>query len=98
MGCGRFVGLKRQCLQPGRTITIEGIEVFPFHVPHEVNKASLALTVNYNGKQILLSGDFAWTDALLGARSVRRRFPSDECRPHDSTKPKLLVQDACEPR
>jgi ribonuclease BN (tRNA processing enzyme) len=52
-------------LQPGSKTTIEGIEVFPFRVPHQVNEVSLALRVSYNGKQILFSGDSAWTDAFL---------------------------------
>jgi ribonuclease BN (tRNA processing enzyme) len=52
-------------LHPGSKTTIEGIEVFPFRVPHQVNEVSLALRVSYNGKQILFSGDSAWTDAFL---------------------------------
>ena len=52
-------------LEPGRTSTIQGIKVFPFRVPHQVNEVSLALKINYNGKHILFSGDSAWTDAFL---------------------------------
>jgi ribonuclease BN (tRNA processing enzyme) len=52
-------------LEPGRTSTIQGIEVFPFRVPHQVNEISLALKVSYNGKHVLFSGDSAWTDAFL---------------------------------
>jgi ribonuclease BN (tRNA processing enzyme) len=52
-------------LEPGRTSTIQGIEVFPFRVPHQVNEISLALKISYNGKHILFSGDSAWTDAFL---------------------------------
>lgn len=52
-------------LEPGRTSTIQEIEVFSFRVPHQVNEISLALKVSYNGKHILFSGDSAWTDAFL---------------------------------
>ena len=52
-------------LEPGRTSTIEGIEVAPFRVPHQVNEVSLGLKVSYGGKQVLFSGDSAWTDAFL---------------------------------
>src|SRR5918994_7029238 len=52
-------------LEPRRTSTIQGIEVSPFRVPHQVNEISLALKVTYNGKHILFSGDSAWTDAFL---------------------------------
>jgi ribonuclease BN (tRNA processing enzyme) len=52
-------------LEPGRTTTIDGIEVSPFRVPHQVNEVSLGLKVSYGGKQILFSGDSAWTDSFL---------------------------------
>ena len=58
-------------LEPRRTSTIQGIEVSPFRVPHQVNEISLALKVSYNGKHILFSGDSAWTDEFLeNARGV----------------------------
>jgi ribonuclease BN (tRNA processing enzyme) len=52
-------------LEPGRTTIIEGIEIHPFRVPHQVNEVSLGLKVSYGGKEILFSGDSAWTDAFL---------------------------------
>jgi len=52
-------------LEPGRTSTIQGIAVFPFRVPHQAAEISLALKVSYDGKQILFSGDSAWTDAFI---------------------------------
>jgi ribonuclease BN (tRNA processing enzyme) len=68
-GKGTKVGdLTNTCfhvLEPGRKSTIEGIEVLPFRVPHQVNEVSLALKVSYHGKHILFSGDSAWTDAFL---------------------------------
>jgi ribonuclease BN (tRNA processing enzyme) len=52
-------------LEPGKTATIREIEVSSFRVPHQVNEVSLALKVSYGGKQILFSGDSAWTDAFV---------------------------------
>ena len=52
-------------LEPGKTTKIEGIEVSPFRVPHQVNEISLALKVSYHGKQILFSGDSAWSDEFF---------------------------------
>ncbi len=52
-------------LEPGREETLEGIGVFPFRVPHQVREISLGLKVSYGGKQILFSGDSAWTDLFV---------------------------------
>lgn len=52
-------------LEPDRRETIEGIEVFPFRVPHQVREISLGLKVTYQGKQILYSGDSAWSDLFV---------------------------------
>lgn len=52
-------------LEPGRRTIIDGIQIYPFRVPHQVNEVSLALKIGYEGKQILFSGDSAWTDAFL---------------------------------
>jgi ribonuclease BN (tRNA processing enzyme) len=58
-------------LQPDRADVIEGIHVFPFRVPHQVHAISLGLKITYAGKQILFSGDSAWTDLFLShARGV----------------------------
>jgi ribonuclease BN (tRNA processing enzyme) len=52
-------------LQPGKTELILGIHVFPFRVPHQIQAISLGLKISYEGKQILFSGDSAWTDLFL---------------------------------
>lgn len=58
-------------LQPDRADVIEGIHVFPFRVPHQVHAISLGLKITYAEKQILFSGDSAWTDLFLShARGV----------------------------
>jgi ribonuclease BN (tRNA processing enzyme) len=52
-------------LQPEQLTTLVGIEIFSFRVPHQVHDISLALKVSYGGKQLLFSGDSAWTDLFL---------------------------------
>jgi ribonuclease BN (tRNA processing enzyme) len=52
-------------LEPGRPVTIEGIQVLPFRVPHQVREISLGLMVTYEDKRILFSGDSAWSDDFL---------------------------------
>jgi ribonuclease BN (tRNA processing enzyme) len=52
-------------LQPDRAEFIAGIHVLPFRVPHQLHAISLGLKVSYEGKQILFSGDSAWTDLFL---------------------------------
>jgi ribonuclease BN (tRNA processing enzyme) len=52
-------------LTPDTSTNIDGIAVFAFRVPHQVEEVSLALKVNCDGKQLLFSGDSAWTDLFL---------------------------------
>jgi ribonuclease BN (tRNA processing enzyme) len=52
-------------LQPDRPTVIQGIEIFPFRVPHQLRDVSLGLKITCAGKQILFSGDSAWTDAFI---------------------------------
>lgn len=52
-------------LEPDRETAIEGMEVFPFRVPHQVREISLALKIRLQGKQILYSGDSAWSEAFV---------------------------------
>jgi ribonuclease BN (tRNA processing enzyme) len=49
-------------LQPDRADLVLGIHVLPFRVPHQIHAISLGLKIRYEGKQILFSGDSAWTD------------------------------------
>lgn len=57
--------LSFEVLNPGTLQTIEGIEVLPFRVPHQANDISLGMRVGYRGKQVLFSGDSAWTDEFI---------------------------------
>ncbi len=52
-------------LEPGKQESIEGIQILPFRVPHQVREISLGLKISYQGKQILYSGDSAWTDQFV---------------------------------
>jgi len=52
-------------LEPDRPITVEGIRVLPFRVPHQTHEISLGLKIQFAGKQILFSGDSAWSDIFV---------------------------------
>ncbi len=52
-------------LHPGKQSLVEGIQVDPFRVPHQVNEISLALKISCAGKQLLFSGDSAWTEQFV---------------------------------
>lgn len=52
-------------LEPERQESIEGIQIFPFRVPHQVRDVSLGLKITYQGKEVLYSGDSAWTDLFV---------------------------------
>jgi ribonuclease BN (tRNA processing enzyme) len=52
-------------LLPGEVVSIQGIEVFPFRVPHQTRDISLGLVVTYEAKRILFSGDSAWSDDFI---------------------------------
>jgi len=54
-----------QTLRPDRPQSVSGVDVFPFRVPHQADDVSLALKIAYRGKQILFSGDSAWTDLFI---------------------------------
>lgn len=52
-------------LNPDEPVSIAGIQVLPFLVPHQRYEVSLGLSVGYEGKRILFSGDSAWTDLFI---------------------------------
>lgn len=52
-------------LQPGISAVIEGVEVLPFRVPHQTHEISLGLKIQCAGKQILFSGDSAWSELFI---------------------------------
>jgi ribonuclease BN (tRNA processing enzyme) len=60
-----------EVLHPEEPASINDISVLPFRVPHQTHDISLGLKVGYEGKQILFSGDSAWTDVFVEhARAV----------------------------
>jgi len=52
-------------LEPEKSIIVQGIKVFAFCVPHQLQEVSLALKVTCDGKQILFSGDSPWVEPFL---------------------------------
>jgi ribonuclease BN (tRNA processing enzyme) len=60
-----------QVLRPDELQNVAAVAVFPFRVPHQTHDVSLGLKVEYQGKQILFSGDSAWTELFIDqARGV----------------------------
>lgn len=54
-----------EVLIPEQMQSVKGIEVFPFQVPHQTHDVSLGVSVGYEGKRILFSGDSAWTELFI---------------------------------
>jgi ribonuclease BN (tRNA processing enzyme) len=54
-----------EVLIPEQMQSVKGIEIFPFQVPHQTHDVSLGVSVGYEGKRILFSGDSAWTDLFI---------------------------------
>ena len=52
-------------LQPEQPQIVAGIDVFPFAVPHQRQEVSLGLKLSHAGRQLLFSGDSAWTDVFI---------------------------------
>ena len=52
-------------LRPNEAQPVGPLEVFPFPVPHQTHDISLALKIAHQGKQILFSGDSAWTELFI---------------------------------
>jgi ribonuclease BN (tRNA processing enzyme) len=52
-------------LAPGRDEIIGGVAVHPFRVPHQTTCVSLGLRVGVDGRQILYSGDSAWSEEFV---------------------------------
>jgi ribonuclease BN (tRNA processing enzyme) len=64
-GATELPPLEFHLLEPEKSSTIAGIEVFSFRVPHQVSGVSLALKTRCEGKEILFSGDSSWTDRFI---------------------------------
>jgi ribonuclease BN (tRNA processing enzyme) len=86
---GDLPPIRFHILQPDKSELIVGIQVLPFRVPHQLNAISLGLKISYAGKQILFSGDSAWTDLFLShARDVDLFLC--ECSFYDQASPNHL--------
>jgi ribonuclease BN (tRNA processing enzyme) len=52
-------------LTSGKDEVIAGVPVHPFRVPHQTTCVSLGLRVTVDGRQILYSGDSAWSEEFV---------------------------------
>jgi ribonuclease BN (tRNA processing enzyme) len=67
-GGGRDKDLPPVCFQiltPDRPAQVAGVDVQPFHVPHQTHEISLGLKIAYQGKQMLFSGDSLWSETFI---------------------------------
>jgi ribonuclease BN (tRNA processing enzyme) len=54
-----------QILHPDQTASVGELEIYPFRVPHQVDKISLGLRIHCDGKKILFSGDSLRSDVFI---------------------------------
>lgn len=52
-------------LAPERTATVQGVEILPVRVPHQLEDTALALRLSVAGKHVLYSGDTPWIDRFI---------------------------------
>lgn len=64
-GAAEFPPLNFVVLNPDHSQGVGCVEVYSFRVPHQVHDVSLGLKVTYRNRQILFSGDSAWTDSFI---------------------------------
>ncbi|MBI1997952.1 MAG: MBL fold metallo-hydrolase [Deltaproteobacteria bacterium] len=62
---GELPPVRFHVLEPEKLDAVEGIEVLPFRVPHQTHEISLGLKIQCAGKQILFSGDSAWSEIFI---------------------------------
>jgi ribonuclease BN (tRNA processing enzyme) len=53
----------RECT-PDQALTVQGVELLPFRVPHQERDVSLGYRIAAGGKTLLYSGDCGWNEAL----------------------------------
>jgi len=54
-----------QILHPDQMARFGNLEVYPFRVPHQLDKISLGLRIHCQDKRILFTGDSLWTDKFV---------------------------------
>ena len=57
--------LRFQRLEADKRVTLSGVEIDPFAVPHQLREPSLGLKARLEGKTVLYSGDSGWTEEFV---------------------------------
>jgi len=57
-------GLNFTAIHPHEPISVDGLEIEPFPVPHMQNPPSMGFSLELDGRRIVYSGDSGWTDEL----------------------------------
>jgi ribonuclease BN (tRNA processing enzyme) len=72
-------------LSPGQMQTLQGVDVFPFRVPHQERDISLGYRVSAGGKSLLYSGDCGWNEDLVQYSQGTDLFICECCYFHSQT-------------
>jgi len=72
-------------LTPEHAETLCGIELFPFHVPHQEKDISMGYLVKAGGKALLYSGDCGWNENLIRYSHNTDLFICECCYFHRQT-------------
>ncbi len=65
-------------VEPGKPLSVNGIDILPFPVPHQKQPQSFGCVIEAGGRKIVYSGDSGWTDELV-ARSQNADLFLCEC-------------------
>jgi ribonuclease BN (tRNA processing enzyme) len=64
-------------LEPGKRVSLNGVEVTPYLVDHVCGAPPFALRFDVDGKVVAYSGDTQWTDALIDAGQAADVFVAE---------------------
>ncbi|HVO92943.1 MAG TPA: MBL fold metallo-hydrolase [Terriglobales bacterium] len=67
VGVKEFPPTEFAILHPGKPAIVKGIVVAPFQVPHQTSDVSLGIKLFCADKEVLFSGDSAWTEIFIEA-------------------------------
>lgn len=86
-------------MPPGQRQMLYGVELFPFHVPHQEKDISLGYRLAVGGKSLLYSGDCGWNEDLVQYSQGTDLFICECCYFHSQTTfhisyPQLAVESS----
>jgi ribonuclease BN (tRNA processing enzyme) len=76
-------------VQSGNRLSVGGIQINPFHVPHQRHPPSFGCEIETGGRKIVYSGDSGWTEELVAHTQNADLFIC-ECSYFDTPAPSHL--------